>query len=175
MSSRDLFRFQDRFQRTKQIFAPGVLGERCGSNPGVGRLWIFCRASALRVHVSELDTSSRMSLDSCSLEPVKRCGIVLPNTVASQIHVGKNGLAQRIAGIGRFAIPGGCGRSVPLTTQSLIVQITEIRLCAAIASLSPFLKPAKRFLVVLPHTLSLQVENPEVIVGASEVLIGSRS
>jgi hypothetical protein len=116
-----------------------------------------------------------MSLDSSFLEPAKRCGIVLLNSVASQIHVGKIVLAQRIAGISRFAIPGGCGRSVPLTAQSLIVHITEIRLCAAIASLSPFLKPAKRFLVVLPHTLSLQVEDPDVIVGASELLIGSRS
>jgi hypothetical protein len=36
-----------------------------------------------------------MSLDSSSLEPAKRCGIVLLNSVASQIHVGKVVLAQR--------------------------------------------------------------------------------
>src|SRR5260370_36513480 len=89
----------------QEVVSARVSCKRCGADRGISRLPISLGSTALSVHVAKFNARACLSLRSSLLKEAECLGVVLRDTFAPQIQIGKVVLAKRTACVRSFGSP----------------------------------------------------------------------
>src|SRR5262249_48667913 len=126
--------------------------------------------AAGQIEESELDARAGVTLFGGFAEPGEGQGIVLRDAFAAEKHVGKVILAKWITGVSGPAIPLGSGGLISFDTETKVKYIAEVDHGSGVSMFGGKLKIAAGLGVVLGHSPTVEIQDPEIQVSAGNAL-----